>query len=199
MNELSNLDRHIQEQLTNDRRAPHWAPDEAKRYMADVAGRRQQFERLASRLNAKVIQPRLAKLASYFPGASVSEDEPPNRCTCWFEYSDRFPATAMVAFSIEHDVRCATIATCYDAHMMPMFVKLNEHDRLTLAIDEVNDATVADWVERRLLGFLDTYLRIDSSGRDVGHDSGCPFTSIARWRRTRRRFSANTPKTTTST
>jgi YHS domain-containing protein len=55
--------------------------------------------------------------------------------------------------------------------MIPTFVPFNEHDRMTLALDEVNAVTAADWVERRLLEFLDAYLRIDSNSKDVGQDT----------------------------
>src|SRR3990172_4779575 len=136
MSQLVDYERRVQQLLACDSRTPHWAPEEAARYMADVAVRRQQFEQIASHLSDEVVQPRLSTLASYFPDASLIEDEPPRHCTCWFEYSDRFPATTKVAFAIEHDVRYEQIAICYDAHMMPMFVKFNEHDRLTLTLDE---------------------------------------------------------------
>jgi len=45
---------------------------------------------------------------------------------------------------------------------MPVFFYYNEQDNLTLPIDWVRNEEVADWVEERLLEFLDTYLRIDA-------------------------------------
>jgi len=49
---------------------------------------------------------------------------------------------------------------------MPVFVKLNERDKLTLPIDNVSDDEVAAWVEERLLEFVDAYLRIDRGTDD---------------------------------
>jgi hypothetical protein len=55
-------------------------PIEAERYMAEVAARRNRFDRLASRLNETVIQPRLETLAGYFSNVSLAKDEPAGRC-----------------------------------------------------------------------------------------------------------------------
>ena len=44
---------------------------------------------------------------------------------------------------------------------MPFFIKLNHHDRLTQSCEAVDDAVVAEWLERRLLGILKAYLRVD--------------------------------------
>ena len=54
---------------------------------------------------------------------------------------------------------------------MPVFIKFNEHDKLTLSLPEVNDGAVANWVEKRLLEFLDAYLRIDRGGEDFDEEA----------------------------
>jgi hypothetical protein len=43
------------------------------------------------------------------------------------------------------------VAVCYEASMMPVFIKLNERDKVTSPLDAVRDDAVADWVEQRLL------------------------------------------------
>jgi len=171
MTEVATFAKRIQSVVSDANRTPHWSPDDAKQYMAEVEVRRQQFDQLATHLSDTVIHPRLAALASFFSNASRVEVDPPRHCTCWFEHSDRFPADAKVTVAVQHDVCYQQIAICYDAHMIPTFVPFNEHDRITLPLDEVNDLTVADWVERRLLEFLDAYLRIDSNGNEVGQDT----------------------------
>ena len=171
MTEVATFAERIESVISDANRTPHWSPDDAKQYMVEVEVRRQQFDQLASHLSDTVVQPRLATLASFFSNASRVEVDPPRHCTCWFEHSDRFSADTKVTVAVEHDVCYQQIAICYDAHMMPTFVPFNEHDRMTLALDEVNDVTVADWVERRLLEFLTAYLRIDSNGKDVGLDT----------------------------
>jgi hypothetical protein len=167
MSELHEFEHQIQHKLADDSRTPHWTPEEAKQYIFDVGVRRQRFEHLASHLVETVIRPRLEVLGTYFPVADLIEDEPPHHCTCWIGHSERFPATTKIVFAVEHDLRHETIDVCYETRMLPAIVKFNNHGTLSLAFDEVDDATVANWVEKRLLEFLDAYLRIDSGGGPI--------------------------------
>lgn len=171
MSDLVEFARSLKERLTAERREPHWEPDEAERYMTAIAVRREKFEPMAARLIEKVIQPRLETLASFFPNASLSRDEPAGRCSYWFGYCEQFPASTRVTFAIEHDVRCENVAVCFELSMMPVFIKMSEHDRLTLALDAVQDGPVAEWTEKRLFEFLDDYLRIDRGSDDFEEDA----------------------------
>jgi len=169
MGNLVDFAKRVEELLASANREPHWDPDEAERYMADVGERRQRFEEIADRLNNTVIQPRLELVAGYFSNASLTDNEPTGHCGCWFGYCERFPASTKVAFAIEHDIRFEKVAVCYEAFMIPVFIKFNEQDRLTFSLDDVNDDTIADWAEQRLTGFLNAYQRIDR-GRDDFED-----------------------------
>ena len=166
MSNLVDFARRVEQTLAATQREPHWEPGEAERYMADVELRRGRFDEAAERLNSTVIQPRLETLASYFSNASLTNDEIAGHCACWFGYCERFPASTKVSFAVEHDVRFEKLAVCYEASMMPVFIKFNKHDRLTLALDGVNDDCIASWIDERLLEFLDDYLRIDRGGGD---------------------------------
>ena len=55
--------------------------------------------------------------------------------------------------------------------MMPVFIKFDEHDKITMSMGEVQDETVANWTEKRLLEFLDAYLRIDRGGVDFADEA----------------------------
>jgi YHS domain-containing protein len=171
MSDLVDFAKRLEEQLTSAGREPHWEPDEAERYMSAIAGRREKFDALAARLIEAVIQPRMETLASYFSNASLSRDEPVGRCSCWFGHCERFPASTHVAFAMEHDVRLENVAVCFDASMMPVFIKMNEHDRLTEPLDSIQDDAVAAWVEERLCEFLDAYLRIDRGSDEFEEDA----------------------------
>ena len=164
MSALVDFAKQLEQQLMAASREPHWEPEEAERYMAEVAARRERFEQMALRLIETEIQPRLEMVASYFANASLTNNEPSGRCSCWFGYCERFPSSTKVEFAIEHDVRFEKVAVTYQASMMPVFIKLNERDKLTLPLDDVPEDSVADWVERRLLEFVDVYLRIDRGG-----------------------------------
>ena len=138
--------------------------------MAEIGARRERFEQVCSRLIAAVIRPRLEVLISFFSNASLAKNLPGNHASCWFGYCRRFPTIAKVEFSVEHDLRCEMAVVHYEAYMMPVFVKFDEHDKVKLSLDQARDGAVDVWVEERLLEFLDAYLWIDSGAED--YDQG---------------------------
>lgn len=171
MSDLALFATRVQSLLAGANRELHWNPGEAEQYMAEVASRRQRFEGIAGRLNDTVIQPRLETVARCFSNASVTKVERSGHCSCWFGYCERFPTSTKVSFAIEHDVRFEKVVVCYEASMMPIFIKLHERDKLTLPLEDVPDDAVAAWVEERLLEFIDAYLRIDRGGEDLDDDA----------------------------
>jgi len=125
VSDLVDFAKRVEDQLANTKREPHWQLGEADRYMAEVRARRQRFEKIAARLNDRVIQPRLETLSSYFSNASLICDEPAGHCACWFGYCERYPSDTKVAFSTQHDIRFEKVAVRFDASMVPMFIKFN--------------------------------------------------------------------------
>lgn len=171
MNDLVHFAKRIKAQLAKANREPHWEPGEAERYMAEFGTRRERFEQLTLELTDGVIRPRLETLAGYFPNTNFPTREPARHCSCWFGYCERFPVTAKIAFSIEHDVRFEKVAVCYEASMIPVFIKLCERDKLESTLDSMNGDDIAAWIEERLLEFLDAYLRIDRGREDFDEDT----------------------------
>jgi len=170
MSELATFTEHVQDVLRDAYRVPHWTPEEAEEYMDGYGVRRQRFEQLADHLNREIIRPRLEMVTSYLANAIMQDETSPHRSVCWFEFCQRFPTVAQLEFAIEHDVRFEKLIVQTHIHMMPVFVRYNEQDNLTLPWDSIGDAIVADWVEERLLEFLDTYLRIDAGGDDYAEE-----------------------------
>ncbi len=166
MSDLATFTEHVQDVLCDAYRVPHWTPEEAGKYMAEYGVRRHRFEELAHHLNEEIVKPRLEMVASYLKNACMQEGSSSNGSACWFEFCERFPTFAQLEFTIEHDVRFDKLIVQIHTRMMPVFVRFNEKDNLLLPLDAVDDEEVADWVEERLLEFLDTYLRIDAGGED---------------------------------
>lgn len=165
MDDLQDFGKRIGSRLAEASRQAHWTPEESDRYMSSVANRRERFERISSHLLEQIIKPRLEIFARYFPNAKLMQADPVGLFTCWLGYCERFPASTKLAFSVSHDVQLEYVAVGFDASMMPVFFKFNEHDKLTVPLDQVNDKSVGQWVERRIMEFLESYLRIDR-GRD---------------------------------
>jgi YHS domain-containing protein len=170
MSELVEFAKRVHEELSLASREPHWESSEAVKYMAEMSTRRESFARLATSLNNRVIRPRLETLARYFPNTSPIQVERDGQCSYWFGFCERFPASTKVSFSIDHDVPFEKAAICFEATMMPAFVKLNDQDKLIFPLENVNEEDVAGWVEERLLEFLQAYLRIDRGTDDFDED-----------------------------
>ncbi|QEG35792.1 YHS domain-containing protein [Bythopirellula goksoeyrii] len=162
MPDLTTFAKHVQDVLSDAFREPHWTPEELERYMAEVELRRVAFENLADQLNQTVVRPRLEILAKQFPNTALLEEQQSHQSSCTFEYCDRFPAFATIEFSIEHDMRFETLFVHLRCRIVPVFVKFVEQDNLPLPSDSVEEEEVADWVEERLLEFLDTYMQLDA-------------------------------------
>jgi YHS domain-containing protein len=169
--ELEEFSKLIQSRLISADSEPDWTTEKSEEYMANLAMRRQRFEQSAAHLMDDLVRPRLAILASYFANATRIEDDNSRHCKCLFEHSDRFPAETNVAIAVEHDVSYDKLSICFAARMMPTFVPFNDRDRLTVDIAEVDDNAAGAWIERRLVEFLDAYLRIDSNSKTIGHDT----------------------------
>lgn len=166
MDDLQEFSRQVEKRLADADRDPHWRSAEAERYMAEVEERRRRFDQVCSRMITTVIRPRLEVLISFFPNASLAKKLLDNHASCLFGYCRRFPTTAKVEFVVEHDLRCEMAVVRYEAYMMPVFVKFDEHDKVNFLLDQACDGTLDMWVEERLLEFLDAYLRIDSGAED---------------------------------
>ncbi|MBX9792600.1 MAG: YHS domain-containing protein [Pirellulales bacterium] len=163
---LEQFSRQIQARLAAAGREPHWQPSDVADFMATLAPRRRDFEEVAPRLVRDIIRPRMEALVAQFPNAKCDRAEDAYRCTCWFGYRERFPTDARVELAVEHDERIENLVIRYELSMLPVFLKFEPHDKLTAPLVAVDDRIVADWVEAKLLNFLDTYLRLDRGQDD---------------------------------
>lgn len=161
MADLDHFKHEVEARLAAARREPSWPPAETARFMAEIEPRRRQFEEVAPRLVKTIIRPRLEVLLAYFPNARLDRHEHIDRCACWLGYCERFPANAKVEIAAEHDEQVKNLIMHYELYIMPVFLKFDAHDKLTVPLDKVDDAAIAEWVEAKLLAFVDTYLRLD--------------------------------------
>ena len=166
MSRLASFEQRVQERIAASSRAPHWPYDESHHSMPAVRERRQQSAARATRLTRDVMRPRLEVFAENFSNAKMLPMDVPGRCACWLGYCERFPTSSRLSLSVTHDVRIEHVQIGFDASMMPQFFPFNEHDKKTSTLDRMNDQEAAEWVEVRLLEFLDSYLRIERGGED---------------------------------
>lgn len=164
MTDLEAFDRQLEEKLTlqtqrslNDHH--HFAEE-----MHERDERQQRYTLLADRLIQEVIRPRVERLARRFDNARFLEGDQAGRhsCVCTFAHTPRYPATAKLELCITRDGDCQHVFVLYDLSILPVFFRFEGQDQLAMPLDRVADQAIAGWVEKKLLEFLDCYLRLET-------------------------------------
>lgn len=124
--------------------------------------RRDEIASRASKLVQTILRPRLTKLISYFDNAQLADPTPAgdNCCTCVFSHNQRFPATTKLELGARSDPDEGTIYITYCLEILPMFFDFDREDRFVTPADAVDEQAVATWAEKKILQFLDAYLRL---------------------------------------
>ena len=161
MNTLADFQQQITHRLAQDRVLLTAPSTEIHRLMLELQPRLQRFEEYAPRLIAELIQPRLQTLVANFVNADIENGTQRDRCAAWFGYCNRFPVSCKTEFTVDHDEHVEKLIVHFNLTITPVFFKYEPSDKLVLNLDQLDEAMLANWVERNLLAFLDDYLRLD--------------------------------------
>jgi YHS domain-containing protein len=165
MNDLSELDRRIKEKLAVDEERWKLQQNHLQQRMREFEQRHQRYTALADSLIETVIRPRMAKLASYFDNAKLLDPDQTGRhqCLCCFGHTTRFPATTKLELAISRDGDYQNLFMLYNLEILPVFFPFEGRDQLTLPLDKVNEEQAAAWVDEKIVRFVDTYLRLETT------------------------------------
>jgi YHS domain-containing protein len=106
----------------------------------------------------------MEKLKTLFDNARMSEARSSRHTSCCqFEHTPRFPATAKLEIGVTRDGEIKKVALQYQAEILPAFFPFDGRDELTMLLDEVDEQKAAEWVEAKLVQFVDAYLRLETS------------------------------------
>ena len=144
--------------------------EEIYRQMAALQPKLSEFEELSARFISKLIRPRLEATIACFPNANLGRGEQTDRCSASFGYCERFPASCKVEFALEHDDRVENLVVRYEFRITPVFHKYEPHDKLIVSLKSRNEEAVTTWIESKLLGLLDDYLRLDRGDETLDED-----------------------------
>ena len=135
--------------------------------MTDLEQRHDTFAKTAERLTAKIIRPRIEKLATYFDNARMrgNTDLGSHRCGCMLSHTPRFPATVSFDIGVGHDEQIEKVLLYFDLEILPVFFKFSPHVATEFPLDQVDDALAAKWVEQQIVSFVDTYLQLEQSNQ----------------------------------
>ena len=164
MADLSDLERRLKEKLALSEERKQLKQNHVQQRMAEAAARHERYTALADRLTQDVIRPRMEKLLALFDNARTPEAlNSRHTVCCQFEHTDRFPATARLELGVTRDGEIKTVTLEYRLEIIPVFFPVEGRDRLIIELDNVDEGKVAAWVEAKLVQFMDTYLRLETS------------------------------------
>jgi len=163
MSELQALEQQIQQRLKAVEEQDRTQQVQMQTKMDEIDARHARFDPLANELMASVIDSRMEKLASFFDNARLLErSEAGIHCrVCRFNHSTRYPATVKLTLSIAHDAEIENLLLAYDLEIIPIFFKFQRHDQAEFSLDDLNQEQIANWVDEKILAFVDTYLQLE--------------------------------------
>lgn len=132
--------------------------------MNDLLKEREHFAAVARRILKSVIRPRMDELARHFDNASVTMEEHGDsefHCACHFSSIPRFPATVSFdVFLLPRKNPTGLTARC-DLHILPMLMDYKRDEEMAFPLEDPEEA-IGLWMEEKILGFIDTYLRLET-------------------------------------
>jgi YHS domain-containing protein len=163
MGHLEQFSRRIEQRMAAIGQQREWTKTQADEYMAALAKRQLEYQAFATKTLNSIVEPRVEELAAHFPNAGRIKIERGQACVCWFGYCERFPASTELRLTVAHDDAIENVEITYEVRILPVFLKYDSFDKLGLPLINSDDQRVIDWVEKKLLGFLDTYLAIETA------------------------------------
>lgn len=162
MDEIEELERQIQERLTVAEQRRNLHQEHLRQRMTETEARYRRFNAAADRIVQDVIRPRMERLAGRFDNAELEAPRPnSHHVTCRFHRTDRFPASTSLDLGVTHDVRIEELLATYRLEILPIFMKFEGKDQLGFPMDAVDEGQLTEWVDRKILQFVDTYLRLE--------------------------------------
>jgi YHS domain-containing protein len=122
------------------------------------------FAEEAHRIFDVIIRPRMEKLVGFFGNASLTltDDKGENapRCKSVFESTPRVPAEVSFEFAISHDTEIKMLRIVCNQEILPIFLKYQPQDILSVNPSATNTEQIETWVETKILSFLDIYFQL---------------------------------------
>jgi hypothetical protein len=161
MNDLSELERQLRVKLALVAEKRQAAEETSERTTEASDLRLDAYKRAARQLMTAIIRPRIGKVMSFFPNALLSPAEAAteSQWCCRFQKTAEYPASTKLSFFVSPDVGFENVLVTYDLEILPIYFRFQGHDQLAVPLDGVPAASVADWIDAKLLGFVDAYAR----------------------------------------
>jgi YHS domain-containing protein len=163
VDDFNDLDRRIQEQMATNEERARLRQNHVQRFMQEWQARLERYTEVADRLMRTVVRPRAERLKAHFPNATApQEGNTRHSCVYQFAHTPQYPATVALELGISRSGEAKTLVVQYKLTILPTFFPFENNDQLCMPLDSVDEGKIARWVEDKIVGFVATYLRLET-------------------------------------
>jgi YHS domain-containing protein len=164
MTEMDDLEQRIKERLAVSEEGRRLRENHLQEVMKQWEDRHARYTAVADHLMQVVIRPRIEKLKDHFDNATLPEARNSRHTSfCEFAHCPRFPATVRLEFAVTRDGEATTLIVQCNVEILPVFIQFEARDQLCMQLEAVTEDKVTAWVEDKILGFVDTYLKLETA------------------------------------
>jgi YHS domain-containing protein len=159
MTDTSDLQSRISAEFTaTEARIKQFQTEETQAYHGRQQ-RLEQYEKIREQLRA-IWKPRLEVLAKQFSDkVDVKVGVIPTGREATFQFRSPLADIAL-KFSVSTDYDVHNVVLDYDLHILPILLKFEPHHRAEFPLDAIDTAAIAQWVDDRIVEFVQTYLSL---------------------------------------
>lgn len=128
----------------------------------EFEGRQQRLEKFTQVLDQlrEIWRPRLEALAKKFgERVDVRPHVEPGRRSASFEFKSEL-ARIQMRFAVAPDTELRNLVFTYDLDIIPILMKFDRHDEIEVPLDAVDESTLGQWFDDRIVSFVRTYLSL---------------------------------------
>ena len=128
----------------------------------EFQGRQQRLEKFTQKLEQlrEIWRPRLEALAKKFgERVDVRPQVEPGRRSASLEFKSEL-ARIHLRFAVAPDTEVRNLVFTYDLDIIPILMKFDRHDEIEVPLDAVDESTLGQWFDDRMVSFGRTYLSI---------------------------------------
>ena len=164
MTTVEHFSKAIEERLAQEQRIKQDKQHRMDREMEPLLERQAAYKEAAQGILISVVHPRMNALCRHFENAKIKDFDPSKEFSCIadFSHTQRYPAKASLGFSIWPGDDYKRIEVHYDIEILPILMEYDRTDAQGFPIDSLIETDVVAWVEKKILHFLDVYLRIET-------------------------------------
>lgn len=160
MSDTSSLAGRIDAQFANaQHQIAEFQKSAEQEYLAREQRYQQQYLPAVARL-VELIKPRLQVLADKFKDqVHVAPLVTAHQRQVTYRFDARI-ARIELSFRVSHDADVRSLVFDQELEVLPILMKFDKHSQLTVPLDNIDDARVLQWVDDRLVAFVQTFLEI---------------------------------------